>query len=908
MSKHKGKKAAGAGELFIEASGQLRLSDKSAEQLAMEHRRVECLGMSFENDETRRTFFLEKLRQKLRDPEFRKTEGFPIADDQDILGISDPPYYTACPNPFLAEFVVRYGKPYTPEEPYHRTPFAVDVSEGKTDALYTAHSYHTKVPPKAIARAILHYTDPGDLVLDGFAGSGMTGVAAQMCGAPTADFKKQVEAEWSANGSKPTWGVRRAILSELSPAATFISSNYNLPFDVREFERSAQRILDEVAAELGWMYETSQKGGKAKGRINYTVWSEVFTCPECSGEVVFVSEALDEDTNTVRQEFPCPHCKTRLTKDNLEHSYETRADPATGAPWRRIRLRPALINYSVGGKTKYEKKPDADDLARLQRIERLPLPSEVPTNAFSIARMYHGSRLAPKGFTHIHHLFLPRAAHALAALWRKADSHPDRRIRNALLFFVEQAIWTMSVLNRYRPTGYSQVNQYLTGVYYVPSQHSECSPWYVLGGKLKRLVKTFEGYAASERNGCTATTSSTASLGIPDSSIDYVFTDPPFGENIYYADLNLVVESWHRVRTDAGPEAIVDQPKGKGLSEYQELMRRCLSEFHRVLKPGRWLTMVFHNSSNAVWNAIQEALLSSGFVVADVRTLDKRQGSYRQVTSTAVKQDLIISAYKPNGGLEQKFKLHAGTAAGAWEFIRQHLKQLPVFVETKGRGETIAERQSFLLFDRMLAFHIQRGASVPLSAAEFFAGLKQSFPERDGMYFLPDQVAEYDRRRLQVLEVGQLELFVSDERSAIQWLRQQLEREPQTYQQIQPKFLRELHQADHELLPELRELLQQNFLEDDERRWYVPDPSKQLDLEKLRDKALLREFEVFKEAKQKRLKTFRTEAVRAGFKAAWAARDYDTIVAVAQKLPEEVLEEDQTILMYFDNASMRLGE
>jgi hypothetical protein len=210
-----------------------------------------------------------------------------------------------------------------------------------------------------------------------------------------------------------------------------------------------------------------------------------------------------------------------------------------------------------------------------------------------------------------------------------------------------------------------------------------------------------------------------------------------------------------------------------------------------------------------------------------------------------------------------------------------------------------------LLFDRMVAFHVQRGVGVPIGAAEFYSGLKQKFPERDGMYFLPDQVAEYDRRRLQVKALAQLALFVTDERSAIQWLRQELERQSQTYQQIQPKFLKELHQADHEQLPELQELLHQNFLEDERHRWYVPDPNKQADLEKLREKALLQEFDEYKTSK--RLKVFRTEAVRAGFKSAWAARDYQTILSVAAKLPEDVLQEDQTILMYFDNSSMRVG-
>jgi len=192
-----------------------------------------------------------------------------------------------------------------------------------------------------------------------------------------------------------------------------------------------------------------------------------------------------------------------------------------------------------------------------------------------------------------------------------------------LLFFVEQAIWTMSVLNRYRPTGYSQVSQYLTGVYYVASQCSELSPWYVLDGKARRLASVFSTRAAGTDFSIT-TTGDCASLDLLDASVDYVFTDPPFGENIYYADLNFLVESWHRIITDPGNEAIIDRGKKKGVHEYQELMRRCFAEYHRVLKPGRWMTVVFSNSSNGIWRAIQEAMGTAGFVVADVRTLDKR--------------------------------------------------------------------------------------------------------------------------------------------------------------------------------------------------------------------------------------------------------------------------------------------
>src|SRR5208282_6267917 len=145
-----------------------------------------------------RAYFLEKLRAKLKDPEFRKIEGFPIGKDENILALSDPPYYTACPNPFFRDFIRTSAKSFDPGQKYHREPLAVDSSEGKTDSIYAAHSYHTKVPHQAIMRAILHYTEIGDVVLDGFAGSGMTGVAAQLCGHPDPDYKKVVDEEWRA--------------------------------------------------------------------------------------------------------------------------------------------------------------------------------------------------------------------------------------------------------------------------------------------------------------------------------------------------------------------------------------------------------------------------------------------------------------------------------------------------------------------------------------------------------------------------------------------------------------------------------------------------------------------------------------------------------------------------------------
>lgn len=230
---------------------------------------VECLGQTFPSEDARREHFLNLLREKLKDPAFRKIEGFPVGTDEAILALSDPPYYTACPNPFIEAFIECYGKPYNTDVPYSKEPFTADVSEGKNDPIYNAHSYHTKVPHKAIMRYILHYTQPGDVVFDGFCGTGMTGVAAQLCGDRSViqSLGYRVEADGTIlnleqEDGRDVWkpfsklGARRAILNDLSPAATFISHNYNSPVDVLTFAPKAQQILAALDEECGWMYQT----------------------------------------------------------------------------------------------------------------------------------------------------------------------------------------------------------------------------------------------------------------------------------------------------------------------------------------------------------------------------------------------------------------------------------------------------------------------------------------------------------------------------------------------------------------------------------------------------------------------------------------------------------------------------
>lgn len=834
----------------------------------------------------------------------RNIEGFPIGEDEDIIALSDPPYYTACPNPFIKDFIEKYGKPYDEEtDDYHREPFAADVSEGKNDPIYNAHSYHTKVPHKAIMRYILHYTDPGDIVFDGFCGSGMTGVAAQMCGNPDADpeFKFKIEKEMPY----VKWGVRRAILNDLSPAATFIAYNYNTPVDVVEFEEEAKRILDECEKELGWMYETNhvdENGkqiydmtGPVKGKINYTVWSDVFICPHCGSEIVFWDAAVDEENKKVKDVFRCSNCGIELKKTDCERAMELIYDHGLNKTISMAKQVPVLINYTVGNK-RYEKKPDKEDLEIIEKINNMKIPYWYPTD-----RMIEGvesQRNDKFGITHVHHFYTKRNLFILSYLYNKCNTTTIR-------FMITACLVMGTKMSRY---GSRTGN--VSGTLYVPSLIKDLNMLEYIKRKLygpKGIVKPLGKISSFKYDYALLQTSSLNDIQtIQNNSIDYIFTDPPFGDNLNYSELNFIWEAWLKVFTNNKPEAIINKVQNKGLVEYQELMTKCFKEYYRVLKPNRWITVEFHNSKNSVWNAIQESLLRAGFIIADVRTLDKKQGSFKQVTTTtAVKQDLIISAYKPKENFKRRFLEKAGTEDTVWEFVREHLEKLPVVVYKNGMIEKIQEREPYLLFDRMVAYHIMNGLSVPIDASDFYKGLDERFIKRDGMYFLHDQVNEYDNARIKAdLEPIQFSMFVKDEKTAIAWLYHQLET-PQTYSELQPKFLKEASIAQYEKMPELSELLEENFLQDEEGRWYIPDPSKTGDLIKLREKRLLKEFEEYLKGKGK-LKKFRTEAIRVGFAKLWKEKDYESIVKIGNRLPENVIQEDDKLLMYYDIALSRM--
>jgi DNA modification methylase len=953
---------------------------------------VECLGQTFPSEAARREHYLGLLAEKLQDPEFRKIEGFPIGEDEDILALSDPPYYTVCPNPWIGDFIEHHGRPYDPTEKYHREPFAADVKENKHHPIYVAHTYHTKSPHRAIMRYILHYTKPGDVVFDAFAGTGMAGVAAQLCGdsQEVQGLGYRVNSEGSILDESGKLiskiGSRRAVLNDLAPAATFIAQNYNAKRDVSAYRATSEKVFAALQSRLEWMFmtlhepSTDELDDVAKslrrndksclnkstnfGRINYAIWSDVFLCDECSKEVIFWDSAVDQDNGKVRDEFACPHCNEMLRKRNLERAFTVTNDHALGTLVKQAKAVPVRICYSFGGH-RYEKKADVADLALIEMIAREQVPSWFPSD-----RMPEGvetRRNDSSGITHFHHFYTPRNLRSFAVAYSLLPSSHKWIVTGALQRGSKQHQIAITRIGGEKAGDGGATAGHRRGTLYIPSNQVEMNALELMRDRARSIASAVQNYEITD--GSIVTTQSAGSINIPDDSIDYFFFDPPFGANIAYSELNSIFEAWLKVYTNNKPEAIEDRGQKKTLQDYRELITECFRRVYRMLKPGRWMTVEFSNTQAAVWNALQSALQEVGFVVANVSFLDKGRGGLMAIVGpVAVKQDLAISAYKPNGGLEERFRKTGHTIEGVWDFMRTHLRNLPVVKPRGGELEFIAERDPRILYDRMVAFYVGHGVPVPLSSAEFQRELADKFPEREGMFFLSEQVAEFDKKRAQMEGVGQMSIFVEDEKSAIDWLRGFLKNRPSVISDVTPEFMQQLGASwkKFETRPELQLLLDQNFLQykgheevpsqihsylstqnkdlrslpkDDTRlqarakdRWYVPDPAKAVDKEAMRNKRLLEEFwglcdaagiarpkpgdanqptlpiampAPIKKSGRKKAKEVRTEAIRMGFKECFGRKDYSTILAIAQHLPNNVIEEDEQLQMIHDMAEMR---
>ena len=372
-----------------------------------------------------------------------------------------------------------------------------------------------------------------------------------------------------------------------------------------------------------------------------------------------------------------------------------------------------------------------------------------------------------------------------------------------------------------------------------------------------------------------------------------------------YSELNYIWESFLRVFTNNEKEAIVSNTQSKELTDYTALMTECFKEMYRVLKPNRWITIEFHNSKASIWNAIQEAISRAGFIIAQVTVLDKKIGTFQQITAHgAVKNDLIINAYKPKKEFSERFLKNAGEGMEV-DFVIQQLEHLPI--------RPNIERTEKMLYSKMLAHYVENGFKIKYDSTNFYTLLSDNFVELDGYWFLDRQVREYNEWKSglsldQMKEVlgRQQFLFVLDEKSALTWLYNFLHK-PRTYSEIFTAY-QQVTTATDDKIPELKELIENNFvLENGKYRRPISREERE-EISNNRERELDRAFQkLLKHAKELKgkIRNVRREALVYGFTKCYQEGRFADILAAADILYRDTIETSGDIMDFVDIARIK---
>lgn len=513
--------------------------------------------------------------------------------------------------------------------------YARPLEATRTGPLYNAFSYPTKISPEAIGLFIATHTPVGATVVDVFAGSGTTGVAVILSERPTPGMIEQAQ----RLGLEPQWGPRDAHLFDVGVLGSFISRVLTCPPAPDKFEAAAAELLKRAADRMDDAYSAVDPEGRI-GTIRHVIWSEVIRCPTCSTELPIWEVAVRRDPAAFAKSFACSACGTEHRVDDCERVTVEQPDVFGKAVMTRLRV-PVEIHGSTGRK-KWTRPTLASDLP--QNRSALPeLPIGTPMEKIEWGELHRAGYHT--GISHLHHFYTARNFTALAICMDLTSAWPEP-MRSALQFLVLSYNASHSTLMTRIVAKKNQRDFVLTGaqsgVLYVSGLPVEKN---VITG-IRRKVSTISAAFAITHGAVgniTVHNRSSEKLPLADASVDYVFTDPPFGDYIPYAEINQINEIWLGVVTRREEETIVSESAAKDVDAYERSMTAVMSEAARILKPTGLMTVVFHSAHSRIWRALTSSFAAARLRIRITSVLDKVQASFKQVVaSVSVKGDPLI--------------------------------------------------------------------------------------------------------------------------------------------------------------------------------------------------------------------------------------------------------------------------
>ncbi|MEM5853827.1 MAG: DNA methyltransferase [Candidatus Aenigmatarchaeota archaeon] len=452
--------------------------------------------------------------------------------------------------------------------------------------IYVMHKYWAKKPPDVISHFIERYARVGDIVLDPFSGYGTTGIEALRLG-------------------------RRAVLVDINPVATFISKVIITPIDLGEVEHTFSFLRENVKQQIERLYRIS--------------------CPRCKKDSAIASHTIWQGDRVKKIWYECSDCKIK----------------------------------------KGEFIPSAKDLGVYSvNITYDDIPFWYPRSV----KLFNNSRINSRANMDIREFFTPRNLYAMSLLYNELEKIDRFDIREFFKFVFTGALPQMSNMifvlkNRGKFNGRlsslrEEIGSWVTG-YWIPPEHFEINVWRcfenryrkVIKGKKEavkvlneiQVVKSYDELVSKGKGVIISTASATNLSFLPDGSIDYIITDPPHGDRIPYLELSALWASWLGLDLDYENEIVISDAKerNKDIDNYKKLLYDAFKEMHRVLKDKGFISIIFNTKNSKIWSAFLDVVISSGFEIMEISTLDYSPGSLVQNTRKySLKSDFVFTCKK----------------------------------------------------------------------------------------------------------------------------------------------------------------------------------------------------------------------------------------------------------------------
>ncbi|MEY8354933.1 DNA methyltransferase [Lachnospiraceae bacterium 54-53] len=579
--------------------------------------------------------------------------------------------------------------------------YSISLPSTRSGVFFNTFAYPTKISPEIIAIYIAVHTKPRETVLDVFGGSGSTGIAAMMCEHPTEQMLK-ISKDLDI---KPVWGPRNAIIYELGKYGSFASDTVCNPPESKEFTKIAKEFIKEAKKDLGWIYKAKDPSGM-DATLRHIIWSDVIKCPECGHEFSYYEAAVEYNPMKIRKNCNCPQCSVNKKIEEYEHCLETKYDKLLEKEVTTRKRIPVRI-YGQTGTQKWSRLVNNDDLERIEHVESMSYFEHDFPKAVVWGDLYRAGYHT--GITHLHHFYTRRNYYVMSYLWEKASQY-NGRIRDALRLLLLSYNASHSTLMTRVVVKKKSKDFVLTGaqngVLYISSLPVEKN---ILVG-IERKIKIFER-AYKYINDCNGNVeilnASSEVLDIDNDSIKYVFTDPPFGDYIPYAEINQINELWLGETTDRCREIIVSPAQNKKVDDYGEMLKTVFKEISRVLRRDGLATIVFHSSKADVWHELRASFENANLLVKNTSILDKTQSSFKQVVSDiSVQGDPVILLGKGEG-------------------VHEDTPSIEILDETIKKALSEGNKDVRNIYSRYLTSCLDRGVAIMLGAKEAYEYVRE---------------------------------------------------------------------------------------------------------------------------------------------------------------------------------------